>query len=49
MLEGLDCQAKKFELSLRDIGEPLKIWGNRLMWHYLSCAFIEDLLSIMWK
>ena len=41
ILEGLDCQAKKFELSLLDNGKPLEILGNRLMWHYQSCAFIR--------
>ena len=41
VLEGFDCLAKKSELSLLDIGELLKIWGNRFMWHYWSHAFIR--------
>lgn len=41
MLEGFDYLAKKFKLPLLGIGELLKIWGNRLMWHYQRFAFIR--------
>lgn len=43
MLEGFDCLAKKFEPSLLDIGELVKIWANRLMWQYQSCAFVRSI------
>lgn len=40
VLEVFDYLAKKFELSLFDIGELLKVWSHRLIRHYWSHAFI---------